>query len=58
MILLKKGTTFIYTSSDLDEITLISHRILVLYEGKIVAELDRRDFSKEKLLHYSDGNEQ
>ncbi len=57
-MLSNEGTTFIYTSSDLDEIALVSHRILVLYEGRIVAELQRNEFSKENLLHYADGNVQ
>lgn len=56
--LAQEGSTFLYTSSDLDEITMISHRIIVLHDGRIVAELDRGEFTKEMLLHYADGNVQ
>lgn len=56
--LAQDGDSFIYTSSDLDEICTVSHRILVLYNGEIVAELHKKDFSKELLLHHADGNRQ
>ncbi len=54
--LAQEGSTFLYTSSDLDEITMIAHRIIILHEGRIVAEIGRSEFSKELLLHYADGN--
>ena len=54
--LAENGNSFIYTSSDLEEICLVSHRIFVLYNGEIVAELPRQEFTKMKLLYYADGN--
>ena len=56
--LAKSGDSFIYTSSDLDEICTVSQRIIVLYNGEIVAELQRKEFKKELLLHHADGNRQ
>jgi ribose transport system ATP-binding protein len=50
------GNSFIYTSSDLDEICQISHRVMVLHSGRIVTFIDRENLKKELLLHYADGN--
>jgi len=52
------GDSFIYTSSDLEEICQVSNRIFILHNGQIMAELQRNEFSIEKLLHYADGNRQ
>lgn len=54
--LAEDGDSFIYTSSDLEEICLVAHRIFVLYNGEIVAELPKHEFTKMKLLYYADGN--
>lgn len=35
-----RGTGIIFSSSDLDEILSVAHRILVFFEGRIVADLD------------------
>ncbi|MBN2323512.1 MAG: sugar ABC transporter ATP-binding protein [Spirochaetes bacterium] len=49
-----QGCSMIFTSSDLEEIITVSDRIMVMYEGNIVCILERKDFSKERLLHYAD----
>ncbi|NLS45424.1 MAG: sugar ABC transporter ATP-binding protein [Firmicutes bacterium] len=54
--LASNGDSFIYTSSDLDEICRISHRIMILYNGAITAILDRDEIRKDLVLHYADGN--
>jgi ribose transport system ATP-binding protein len=48
------GCSIIFTSSDLEEIITVCERILVMYEGNMVCILERKDFSKERLLHYAD----
>lgn len=47
----KESTCTIVASSELQELLVLCHRILVLYEGKIVGEFMRSSFNKEKILH-------
>jgi len=51
-----QGCSMIFTSSDLEEIITVSDRIMVMYEGSIVCIIERKDFSKERLLHYADSS--
>lgn len=51
-----QGKSIIFTSSDIDEITNISYRIMVLYEGQIMHIIPKKELTKENLLHYADGN--
>ncbi len=44
-----EGKAIILISSELDEITKLSDRILVLYEGEIVAKDKAEEFTREKL---------
>lgn len=44
-----KGTAVLLISEDLDEILMISDRIGVIYEGKIVDIIDRKDADKNKI---------
>jgi len=44
-----KGTAVLLISEDLDEILMISDRIGVIYEGKIVDIVDRKDADKSKI---------
>jgi len=37
-------------SSELEELTGICHRIVVLRHGRITAELERSEFSKERII--------
>lgn len=50
----KKGVILI--SSDLDEVFKLSDRLLVLFEGEIVLEIDPRNISKEELGLYMSGS--
>ena len=43
------GTAVLVVSEDLDEVISISDRILVMYEGQIVAEADPRTSTREAL---------
>lgn len=49
----KKG--IVVSSSDADEIIGISDRILVFFDGKVIAELDKENASREKLMEYASG---
>ena len=52
--LTEKGISIIMISSEMEELMGMSDRILVLREGKIVAELEtREEFSQEKIMHYA-----
>jgi simple sugar transport system ATP-binding protein len=35
----KRGASIVFTSSELDEILTVAHRILVFYEGRIIADV-------------------
>ena len=49
----RKG--IVVASSDADEILGISDRILIFFDGKIIAELDKENASREKLMEYASG---
>lgn len=46
----KKGTATIVISSDVEELLALSHRILVMRSGQIVAELAGEDLNEETIL--------
>lgn len=45
----ERGTAILIISEDLDEVLLLSDRILVMYEGGIIGEVDPRGVSRETL---------
>lgn len=47
----KTGMSFIIVSSELEEIMYLCDRILVLYNGELVSEIKREEFSKDKLMN-------
>jgi ribose transport system ATP-binding protein len=49
--LVEQGIGVIVISSELPELIGISDRIIVMCEGKITGELDKKDFSQEKILN-------
>ena len=53
--LAKSGACVIMISSELPEILNMSDRILVMREGRIVAELDRQEASQEIVMEYATG---
>ncbi len=53
--LVEAGVTVIMISSDLEEVLGISDRILVMCEGRIEGELDYREATQEKIMHYATG---
>ena len=56
--LAQQGTAMIIVSSDLSEILGMCDRILVLYQGRIVAHLPRAAASKQAILMYANGGTQ
>jgi ribose transport system ATP-binding protein len=45
-----QGVAFVLASSDLEDFTSVTDRVLVLSEGRIVAELRTREIGKDELL--------
>ena len=46
----ENGTSFVVISSELEEIMSLCDRIIVIYEGRLVGEVEKADFSKENLM--------
>lgn len=55
--LTQKGKSIIMISSEMPELIGMSDRILVMCEGRITAELDRKDFNQEAILEYASGEQ-
>ena len=51
--LAKQGTAIILISSELPEILSLSHRIIVMSEGKITKILDNKDANQENIMSYA-----
>jgi len=49
------GVAIIMFSSELPEVLSMCSRIFVMYRGSIVKELNSKEVSKDKLLHYATG---
>lgn len=48
--LAKEGSAVILVSSDLNELVSMAHRILVMRRGRLVAEVQRKDFDVRAIL--------
>ncbi|MEO9174396.1 MAG: ATP-binding cassette domain-containing protein, partial [Gaiellales bacterium] len=46
----KDGMAILIASSELEELVGICHRIIVMRRGRITAEFDRAEFSKERII--------
>ncbi|PKM95243.1 MAG: sugar ABC transporter ATP-binding protein [Firmicutes bacterium HGW-Firmicutes-1] len=51
--LVKKGKSIIMVSSELTEIMGMSDRVIIMKEGRIVAEISESEMSEEKILYYA-----
>ena len=49
------GAAVLMISSDLEEILRLSHRVLVLHEGRAAGELARRDLTEEAVMRLATG---
>ena len=45
-----KGTAIIMISSDMQEIIGISDRVIVMHEGKVTGELNRKEATQENIM--------
>ncbi|ACK42939.1 ABC transporter related [Dictyoglomus turgidum DSM 6724] len=54
--LARSGISIIMISSEMPEVLAMSDRILVMSEGKIVAEVSREEATQEKIMAYASGN--
>jgi ABC-type sugar transport system ATPase subunit len=52
-----RGAAVLFASSDLPEVLRLAHRIVVLRQGKVIAELDATDATQEKLVLLATGAE-
>ncbi len=48
-----QGKGIIVVSSELPEVLGISHRIIVMHDGRLTGELDGRDATQEQVMHYA-----
>jgi ABC-type sugar transport system ATPase subunit len=55
-ILTEKGISIIMISSEMEEVVGMSHRILVLCEGRQIGILKREDFTQERILAMASGH--
>jgi ABC-type sugar transport system ATPase subunit len=46
-----QGMAVLVASSDLPELLALCHRILVMANGRVAAELGHQDFSQEAVMH-------
>ena len=53
--LARHGIAIILISSELPELVSMCHRILVLKEGRVTGEFDRREVSQEQIMHAATG---
>lgn len=53
--LVDEGVTVIIISSELEEVLGISDRVLVIYEGKLRADLPIQEATQEKIMYYATG---
>ena len=55
--LCQKGMSIIMISSEMEELLGMSDRIVVLYEGRQMGTLEKKDFSQETVLTLASGEE-
>lgn len=53
--LAREGVGIIFISSELPEVLLLAHRIVVMHEGRVTGIFDRAEVTEEKLMAYATG---
>ena len=53
--MVQQGISIIMISSEMEELIGMSDRIIVMHEGKLAGELEKKDFSQNKILEYASG---
>ncbi|HWS28609.1 MAG TPA: sugar ABC transporter ATP-binding protein [Clostridia bacterium] len=56
--LAKKGTAVILVSSDLNELTAVAHRIIIMRRGRLVSECAREHFDPRRILSISSSQQE
>ena len=51
--LTKEGLGILMISSEMEEIMGMSDRMLIMSEGKVVGELQKSEFSQDRILKYA-----
>jgi ribose transport system ATP-binding protein len=51
--LISKGKTILLISSEMEELMGMADRILVLAEGRITGELEKKDFNQERIMSFA-----
>ena len=51
----REGMAVLFVSSEMEEIMGMADRALVMHEGRITGELDRREFSEEAIMGLATG---
>jgi ribose transport system ATP-binding protein len=51
------GTSILFATSELEELLALADRVLVLYKGRVVAEIPRAEATRERVLHEAMGGE-
>ncbi|MFW5685930.1 MAG: ABC transporter ATP-binding protein, partial [Spirochaetota bacterium] len=51
----KQGRAVLLVSADLDEVLALADRVLVMYKGQVVFEVDRKNATKEEIGYYMTG---
>jgi ribose transport system ATP-binding protein len=51
--LIDQGKSIIMISSELPEILRMSHRIIVMCEGRVTGELSNKDANQESIMAYA-----
>jgi ribose transport system ATP-binding protein len=51
-----RGAAIVMVSSELPEILGMSDRIVVMREGRVMAELNRADATEERIMHFATGH--
>lgn len=51
----RNGCSILFASSEMEELTSLADRILVMHEGRIAGELARGQFDEERIMHLATG---
>mgnify|MGYP002870219163 CR=1 FL=1 len=53
--LVEQGKAIVMVTSDMEELLGMSDRVMVLYEGRIMGELQKDEFSQSRVLELASG---
>jgi len=51
------GASIVFATSELEELLALADRVLVLYKGRVVAEIPRAEATRERILHEAMGGD-